>query len=312
MRLNRHDAVNEFLRSKQSMGRSDRTLKKYSQVLYKLFHEYFPDKEPGEITVGDMEEYIRLLEKDFEGKNTANNRMTNKTKKTYLNHVSSFYSWAMKRPRFEEITGNPAGVVSEEIQYSRRERPECATWENAKRIVHAIEDPRNRLAAAIMAKTGIRVSELVKIRTEDVLLDTGFIRLQWRKGGKSGYVPIDAELKQTFHRFEVMRQFPEHEFLIVSRERKPLHQDRVREYVKRAAVQADVMDEGEKRWEHKFTPHTFRTVFTTMMREQGMQEQYIAYIRGDSSSRNMVDWYTRVDRNQVRDAYTEKVKLLDL
>lgn len=310
---NKHEAVNEFLRSKLTLGRSEATVKPYSQVLYRFFHEYFPDLAPGEVEVEHMEAYLRKLDADFDSDRSANDAMTDKTKKTYLNRLSSFYSWAMKRPRFAEITGNPAAVVSEEIQYQRRQRPKCATWENAKRIVHAMEDPRNRVAAAILAKTGIRVSELVQIRNDDVWMDTGFIRLRWRKGGKEGFVPMDEELLTAIKRFQVMRANPDHEYLIVSRQGSPLHKDRVRKYVKRAAVKAGVMEEGETRFEHKFTPHTFRTVFTTMMRDRKMPDRFIAYIRGDAAeNKSMVDWYTRIDREKVRDEYVDRVKLLNL
>ena len=56
----------------------------------------------------------------------------------YVESLSSFYDWAMKRPRFEEITGNPAGVVLEEIPKKKRPRPETATWSNGREIIRKI------------------------------------------------------------------------------------------------------------------------------------------------------------------------------
>jgi integrase/recombinase XerD len=69
------------------------------------------------------------------------------------------------------------------------------------------------------------------------------------------------------------------------------------------------MEEGEILFHRKFTPHTFRTVFTTVMRQQGMDDQILQYIRGDSESQTM-DIYTRVDREEVREQYLRCIQSL--
>jgi hypothetical protein len=45
-----------------------------------------------------------------------------------------------------------------------------------------------------------------------------------------------------------------------------------------AAVEAGVMERGENRFHKKFTPHTDRTVFTSLMRNQGMKQHILRYI----------------------------------
>jgi len=93
------------------------------------------------------------------------------------------------------VTGNPAAVILEEIPKNVPERPDCATWENARKIVDAVEDPRNFTLIAVLAKTGCRAREACEIRMDDLLLDEGFIRLRKRKGGKQTVVPIDDALQ---------------------------------------------------------------------------------------------------------------------
>ncbi|WP_265112487.1 site-specific integrase [Halosolutus halophilus] len=70
-----------------------------------------------------------------------------------------------------------------------------------------------------------------------------------------------------------------------------LTRERIRKSVRKAADEANEMDEGETRFHKKFTPHTFRTVFTTEMRKRGMPDYVLQYIRGDSESETM-DIYT--------------------
>ncbi len=71
------------------------------------------------------------------------------------------------------------------------------------------------------------------------------------------------------------------------------------------------MQDGEDRFHKKFTPHTFRTVFTTLMRNQEMKQHVLQYIRGDSESETM-DIYTRVDRDEAREEYLDCIKPLGL
>ena len=115
---NKHSEINEFLTNKTTTGRSHRTLNEYSRILKKFSHEHFPELEPQDVEVIHIEQYLRILvERD----------LAQNTKRRYLESLSSFYAWAMKRPRYTEKTGNPAAVVLEEIPKQIRDRPDCAT-----------------------------------------------------------------------------------------------------------------------------------------------------------------------------------------
>lgn len=299
---NKHDAVNDFIQRKEAMGRSRRTLNAYSRTLKSFFHEEFPDLAPEDVTPEHIEDYVSTL---------AARDLSQNTKRRYLESLSSFYGWTMKRPRFENITGNPAAVVLEEIPQKYRERPDCATWENAKKIVHNIADPRNKAIAVILAKTGCRIREALEIEQDDLMLDDGFIRLRERKGGSQTVVPVDEEVKHAIKRYRLVRPDNDSEYLFLSVRGSRVQSTQVQRAVRDAAVRAGVMDDGETRFHRKFTPHTFRTVFTTLMRNQGMKDHVLQYIRGDANSRTM-DVYTRVDRDDARQEYLECIESLDL
>lgn len=300
---NKHDAIGEFLRSKETTGCSHRTINEYSRTLRRFYHEEFPDLTPAETEVRHVEEYLHVL---------VMRDLAQNTKRKYLENLSAFFSWAMKRPRFEDITGNPAAVVLEEIPKEIRDRPDCATWENAKRVVHNVADPRDQTVAAIMAKTGCRVTEALSITDDDLLLDEGFIRLSNRKGGGQTVVPVDEEVATAVRRYQYIDQSRgDSEYVFASIRGGKLTRERIRESVREAAVDASIMDRGETRFHKKFTPHTFRTVFTTVMRKQGMADYVLRYIRGDSESETM-DIYTRVDRDEAREEYLKCIKPLHL
>jgi integrase/recombinase XerD len=299
---NKHDAVNDFIQRKEAMGRSRRTLNAYSRTLKSFFHEEFPDLAPEDVTPEHIEDYVSTL---------AARDLSQNTKRRYLESLSSFYGWTMKRPRFENITGNPAAVVLEEIPQKYRERPDCATWENAKKIVHNVADPRNKAITVILAKTGCRIREALEIKQDDLMLDDGFIRLRERKGGSQTVVPVDEEVKHAIKRYRLVRPDNDSEYLFLSVRGNRVQSTQVQRAVRDAAVRAGVMDEGETRFHRKFTPHTFRTVFTTRMRNNEMPDHILQYIRGDSNNRTM-DVYTRVSRDEARQSYLECIESLDL
>lgn len=279
---NKHDAVNDFIRRKQSIGRSVRTLNAYSRTLRVLFYEEFPDLDPEDLELRHIEDYIGSL---------AARDLSQNTKRRYLGSLSSFYGWAKKRPRYEGITGIPAAVVLKEIPQVYRERPDCATWENVKKIVHSIADPRNKAIAVILAKTECRIREALSVVLNDLILEDGFIRLRERKGGSQTVVPIDEEVKHAIKRYRLIRPDKDSEYLFLSVRDNRVPNTRVQNAVRKAAAKAGVMDEVETEFHRKFTPYTFRTVFTTLMRQQGMSDHVLQYIRGDANNRTM-DIYT--------------------
>ncbi len=90
-----------------------------------------------------------------------------------------------------------------------------------------------------------------------------------------------------------------------------LSRERIRVAVRNAAITSGIMESGETQFHRKFTPHTFRTVFTTLMRKRGMDDRILKYIRGDSSDQTM-DVYTRVDREEARKQYLDCIAELGL
>jgi len=124
-----------------------------------------------------------------------------------------------------------------------------------------------------------------------------------RKGGKQTVVPVDEETIQTIERFKFTRPSNgDSDYLFLSIRGNRVSKTQVQRAVKDAAVEAGVMERAEDRFHKKFTPHTYRTVFTTLMRNQGMKKHILRYIRGDAASET-VDIYTKIDREDARKEY---------
>jgi integrase/recombinase XerD len=300
---NKHDCINNWLRNKDSTNKSAsrRTLNSYSRTAAKFFHEFNSDIHPSEVTVGDVEEYVL----DLNDRDSSQN-----TKRRYIESLSAFYTWAMKRPRFDDITGNPAAVVLEELPKKKMPRPDTATWENGKLVVQNISDPRDKAAAVLMAKTGARAQEVLDVTKDDLMLEDGFIRFRGRKGGTTTVNPVDDETVQVLQRLMAVNS-NDSEYVFTSIRGGRVDKERIRREVRKGAVRAGVMDEvDEQRWHYKFTPHYYRTIFTSLMRNNGMPDHFTRYLRGDGDQETM-DLYTKIPQDKVRQQYLEHIKTLN-
>lgn len=93
----------------------------------------------------------------------------------------------------------------------------------------------------VLAKTGCRLTEALEIKLDDLLLDQGFIRLQSRKGGGEGVVPVDDEVVKTTDRFRMVRGHDESGYLFVSIRGNLVLREMVRRAVRAAAVDQGIV-----------------------------------------------------------------------
>ncbi|WP_458191085.1 tyrosine-type recombinase/integrase [Haladaptatus sp. NG-WS-4] len=149
------------------------------------------------------------------------------------------------------------------------------------------------------------------VRVEDLDLEAGFIRFRDRRGGTETVNPVDQETVSLLQRLLAVGRI-ETGYVFRKTGNKPMQREQVRRKVREAAVRAGVMDEvDEKRWHYKFTPHYYRTIFTSLLRNAEMPDHYTRYLRGDSD-KEVMDLYTNIPREQVREAYLARMKPLNV
>ncbi|MCY3734873.1 MAG: tyrosine recombinase [Gemmatimonadaceae bacterium] len=87
-----------------------------------------------------------------------------------------------------------------------RREPDPLTVEEAERLVNAVrgDDPlelRDRAVLEMLYATGVRVSELTALRTPDLLLDNGLVRVHGR-GARERMVPVGRPAAEAAGRYE--------------------------------------------------------------------------------------------------------------
>ncbi len=142
---------------------------------------------------------------------------------------------------------------------------------------------------------GLRISELLSLRMEDVFLEDGFIRVIG-KGGKERLVPLGGKAKKAILDYlEKGRPFFEktkNPLLFLSKRGKKISRmgfwKRLRKYVDMAGIKKHV------------TPHTFRHSFATHLLEGGADLRAVQLMLGHSDI-STTQIYTHVSREYLKE-----------
>jgi site-specific recombinase XerD len=165
----------------------------------------------------------------------------------------------------------------------RQERPPVETLDGRElgRLMAALEGDdwvsrRNRAMVALMARAGLRVSEVLALKPEDVELNarSGWVLVRKGKGMKERRVPLSAEARRELREYlEVRPQRPGP--LFFSRTYQSLTGRDVQRVVAEAARRAGL--------EKRVTPHTLRHTFATRFLQAGGDLATLQTVLGHSN-----------------------------
>lgn len=156
---------------------------------------------------------------------------------------------------------------------------------------------RDRAMLEVLYATGLRVSELIRLRPADVNLDDGYIICRG-KGGKERVVPLGKAAAALTRRYadDVRPRLVKRpvEALFLTRLGDPFTRQGIwkmlREYAKKAGLQA------------KVSPHTLRHSFATHLLERGADLRSVQLMLGHSQI-TTTQVYTHVSRERLRQVY---------
>ena len=154
---------------------------------------------------------------------------------------------------------------------------------------------RDAAMLELLYAAGLRVSELVNVKLQDVNLEAGFVRI-FGKGSKERIVPIGLHAKEKINlylkttRSIYLKQTPS-PYLFVARAGKPMTRQGFWKLLRRYAMQTGL--------NKKITPHSFRHSFATHLLEGGADLRAVQIMLGhvDISTTQI---YTHVTRDHLK------------
>lgn len=214
-----------------------------------------------------------------------------------LSGVKAFFHYLL----FDElIDTNPTDLL--EAPKIARKLPDTLDYEEIEKLLAAIdlsrpEGTRNRAMLEVLYSSGLRVSELVNLKLDQIYADAGFLRVIG-KGNKERLVPIGREALKYLQLYvrEVRVHLPvraeAQAMVFLNRRGGPLSRVMVFNIIKSLAAAIGL---------HKqVSPHTFRHSFATHMVEGGADLRAVQEMLGHESI-TTTEIYTHLDREYLKE-----------
>lgn len=176
----------------------------------------------------------------------------------------------------------------DQVRIPKRDKrlPSVLTKEEVRKLIEATDNVKSRLIISLLYSAGLRVSELVKIKTTDIDFNenTGWVRSG--KGSKDRLFTISDGLGKEIQEYLKDRQ----NAYIFSKE-EPLTTRNIQKIISLTRKRAGI--------DKKVTPHTLRHSFATHLLEQGTDIRMIQVLLGHTSIAT-TQIYTHVSSDELK------------
>jgi len=195
---------------------------------------------------------------------------------TYMKAVRGFLAWAKAEGEKVDAEARLPKLPQRVIEVLSRQE--------VQRIENAADSERDKLIVRILADTGLRVGELVKLRQRDLWERDRSVYLHVQgKGDRERLVPMSPALARRLRRYAERSRTEEtnSDRLFISRRRALSGQY---EAITESGVQQLIRDLGEQAAiRRRVHPHLFRHSAATYMLQRGMNPLLVAQVLGHTS-----------------------------
>ena len=157
---------------------------------------------------------------------------------------------------------------------------------------------RDTAMLEILYSSGLRVSELVSLKLNDVNLEAGFLRIMG-KGSKERLVPINSRALDKIKEYikelrTVLLKKKQSDYLFVTNRGGAMTRQRFWQMIKKYGKQIGI----------NLSPHTLRHSFATHLLEGGADLRSVQKMLGHSDI-STTQIYTKVSADRIKKVYTE-------
>lgn len=281
--------IDEFIDSLKVKQASQNTLASYERDIMQ-FSNYFEEKGKKifDLTKDDMKEYISHLM--AEGK-------SNSTISRSTASIKALYRYLVNKKLAEEN-------IADDVQAPKVDRKEPMILTSSE-IEKLLEQPdlselkgqRDKAMLEVLYATGIRVTELISLRLEDINLNNGYIRV--KKKNNERHIPIgnlcQKCLKEYINKVRplLIRTEEEKTLFINTNGQKMTRQGYwkiLKQYKDQAKIDKDI------------TPHTIRHSFAVHMLQNGAEIRTVQELLGHTDVASTM-MYTQMASLNLKDDY---------
>lgn len=234
--------------------------------------------------------YLLMLNDNNLSKNTINNR---------ISCLRSFFKYLFKE---ELIKQNPTELI-ENIKIAKR-NPDFLFLEEMQELLDGIDTNddlgiRNKAMLELMYASGLRCSEIVNLKLENVDIDNCLLLIHG-KGNKDRYVPFHEYAKQWLVRYledvriNLLDTKEPNTYVFLNAHGRMLTNRGVQDIVKRIGKLYDPTK--------KIHPHTFRHSFATHLLNAGADIRTVQELLGHENL-STTQIYTHISKEHLKEVY---------
>ncbi|MGV8169131.1 MAG: site-specific tyrosine recombinase/integron integrase [Candidatus Nanoarchaeia archaeon] len=239
------------------------------------FLKFLDNKEPNSVTIDDIKSFLAHLIADKE----SAPRTVNQARSALL-----FY--------YNEVLQK--GFTSIKVPKIKASLPSVLTKDEMKSLLENTNNEKSKLMLMTLYSSGMRVSELVKLKWKDLELEQ---KIAWVRGGKGNKDRMIILSDAIVRKLTVLERESEY---IFPGKNGPLTTRNIQEIVHNAAHKAGI--------DKKVTPHTLRHSFATHLLEAGNDIRLIQELLGHSNLQT-TQIYTHVSNEQKKKVISPMDKL---
>lgn len=255
---------------------------------YDKFADYFKDKNITDISSLDLEHYLSYLKKQ---------NLSSRSISHNISVIRTFYKFLLINKYIEKDV-----AVVLELPKLKKALPKVLTIEEVDKLldIDLIDgfSYRNKAMLELMYATGLRVSELVNLKLNDIDIMSCLVRTIG-KGSKERIIPLGDYAchylkKYVFEYRNTMMKDKNHDYIFINNHGNPLTRQGFFKIVKGLAK--------EKEIKRKMSPHTLRHSFATHLLEHGADLRSIQEMLGHSNI-STTQIYTHISNQHIEDNY---------
>lgn len=271
---------------------SDNTMMSYKRDLEKLQHFMAQKSISGVevITAQDLESYVKYLE---------DNNLAAATISRNIASIKAFYHFLMQ----EGIVTKDA---AEKLKSPKIEKklPEILSPDEVVRLLdqpsgNSPKEIRDKAMLELLYATGIRVTELITLKTTDINMKMGL--LVCKDANKERLIPFGNAAKAAMERYisdarESMIEDKNSDILFANCSGKPMSRQGFWKLIKYYANKADIKTD--------ITPQTLRHSFAAHLVENGADLKSVQEMLGHSDI-STTQIYANLNYNHIKDVYAK-------
>jgi len=249
---------------------SYRTIKSYSNAL-KTFFLYFEHKNPEKINPSEIEQFINKM--------VLIDNISQSYQKVLVGSIKLFYNELLRK--------------NYKLNYLYPDRPEkklpvVLDKSEIQILLNSIQNLKHRAILSMIYSAGLRLSEVIEMKLNDIDSKRMLIKIVQGKGKKDRYVMLSEKLLIILR--EYYKEYKPKEYLFEGQKGGKYSARSVQAIFKEALRKSNV--------KKKASVHTLRHSFATHLLESGVDIRIIQQLLGHSSLKT-TQIYTQVSSSKI-------------